>query len=273
MATPKHKNKADVPPAPGSHLTDAEVTSYFRALLPDFYFVNTPLSRMRRHLGLLERLPLEKVIVDFQRPPGAHYTELTLCAYDAAEPGLLSKVAGTLTALKINVHTAWIHTLTDPTPGPERRVVLDTLILSEPYLGRTRPLSSRTQARISEQIKAVLDGTTNLTLLLARQSSKIYSSLAIYELNAGPGPEDWTLIKLRAEDNNGVLYRITRALAALELNIAHAQINTFEKSVEDVFFVSSTGGHLSPEEVEQKAGQIRAILYNDALLTGLDKYK
>lgn len=251
--------------APSTIPSDTALTTFFRSLMPDFYFVNTPLSRMRRHLNLLERLADEKVIVDFQRPAGAHFTELNLCAYDAAEPGLLAKVAGTLAALNINVHTAWIHTLNDPAnPHEQRRVVLDTLILSEPYLRRTRPLTLKTQARISDKLRSVLDGETDVALLLAKKNHRLLAPLDVYELTAAPGPADWTLIKLRAEDSNGVLYRITRALAELDLNIAHAQINTFEKSVDDVFFVSGKKGQLAETEAAHKAAQLRSALQNVA---------
>jgi len=253
--------------APGVGPSDAAITAFFRQLLPDFYFVNTPLSRMRRHLELLERLSTERVIVDFHRPPGAQFSELTLCAYDAAEPGLLSKVAGTLTALKINVHTAWIHTLADPLkPKGGDDVVLDTLILSEPYFGRTRPLSQRTQANIRQKLKAVLDGTTTVHQLLAWRTRKPYQPLRVYELHAADAPGNCTLIKLRAADDNGVLYRVTRALAELDLNIAHAQINTFEKAVDDVFFVRNTRGMLTHEEAESALSRLRAILQSEGLI-------
>jgi hypothetical protein len=136
---------------------DEVVHAFFRRFLPDFYFVNAPISRMKRHLELLRALPERPVIIDFFRPVGAHFTELTLCARDDAEPGLLSRVAGALAALKINVHTAWIHTLADPhNPSSERRVVLDTLILSEPYFGRNRPLSSKTQAKVTTTLTQIL---------------------------------------------------------------------------------------------------------------------
>jgi [protein-PII] uridylyltransferase len=252
---------------PGSHLSDSEVVARLRALLPDVYFVNTPLSRMRRHLALLDSLSSERIILDFHRPPGAHYTELVLCSFDDTEPGLLSKVAGTLVALKINVHTAWIHTLSLPQEnnGP-RQVVLDTLILSEPYFRRSRPLTLKTQAKIRDVMRAVLNGDTTVTELLIRQSKRPYPPLLVYELSAQPAPGPWTLIKLRAADDNGVLFRVTRALAALGLDIAHAQINTFEREVDDVFFVATQDGPLTPDQTEFVLSRLRAGLLVDSLL-------
>jgi UTP:GlnB (protein PII) uridylyltransferase len=87
-------------------------------------------------------------------------------------------------------------------------------------------------------------------------------------LTSAPAPAPWTLIKLRAVDDNGVLYRVTRALAGLGLNIAHAQINTFEKSVDDVFFVSGAHGPLDEPATEAALGRLKAVLQNDSLLTG-----
>lgn len=253
---------------PGSGPPDEVVHSFFRRFLPDFYFVNAPISRMRRHLELIRRLPEQPVIVDFYRPPGAHFTELTLCAHDDVEPGLLSKVAGTLTALKIHVHTAWIHTLTDPHHAQSgRRVVLDTLILSEPYFSRARPLSARTQHRVSDTLTQVLSGQKSLGQLMTKSLRRFQGPLIVHDLSASRTGDDYTLIKLRAADDNGVLYRVTEALAALHLDVAHAQINTFEKAIDDVFFVLNAQGRpLSEEETRQALVELRQMLQSDAVL-------
>ena len=246
---------------------DEVVHTFFRRVLPDFYFVNAPLSRMRRHLALIRELPTRPVIVDFHRPAGANFTELTLCAHDDAQPGLLSKVAGTLAALKINVHTAWIHTLRDPHQSEnERRVVLDTLILSEPYFGRNRPLFAKTQNRVSETLTEVLSGQS-VQKLMARALRRPHGTLCVSDLSATPTSDGLTLIKLRATDDNGVLYRITRALAVLDLDVAHAQINTFESEIDDVFFVRNLQGEaLSEVETAHVLERLVDVLRDDTLL-------
>ena len=92
--------------------------------------------------------------------------------------------------------------------------------------------------------------------------------LQVYEISSAPAPPPWTLVKLQAADDNGVLYRVTRALAALGLNIAHAQINTFEKSVDDVFFVTGAQRPLDEAATEAALVQLKAVLHDDSLLTG-----
>ncbi|PQV63835.1 hypothetical protein B1R32_10839 [Abditibacterium utsteinense] len=250
--------------SPGEDTPDDVVQAFFRAFLPDFYFVNAPISRMRRHLQLVRRLPATPLILDFHRSAGAQFTELTLCAHDDAEPGLLAKVAGTLAHLKINVHTAWIHTLRDPHAVESgRRIVLDTLILSESRFGRSRPLSSKTQSRIADTMTPILSAQSSIATLLFK-TLKRCTPLEIEDLSALPSSDGLCLITLRAGDDLAVLYRVTRALAALEIDIAHAQINTHEKTIDDVFFVCRAGGvPLENTEIPSLLFALRETLQND----------
>lgn len=248
--------------APGAAPPDELVQAFFRRFLPDFYFVNAPLSRMRRHLELLRALPQRPVIADFHRPPGAGFTELTLCAHDDAQPGLLCKVVGTLAALKLDVHTAWIHTLSDPNdPLSGRRVVLDTLILSEKSLGRARPLSNKTQTHAAQLLAQVLNQA--LESDAAPRTAPRTAPLPVRELSAvRDGP--WTRLTLRAADDAGLLFRVTRALAELELDVAHAQINTFETGADDIFFVRGLDGKALPDaQIAPLLERLRAMLENE----------
>jgi [protein-PII] uridylyltransferase len=257
-------NVQDGIPAPDA--SDEAVHAFCRRFLPDFYFVNAPISRMRRHLELMRQLPAQPTIFDFHRPPGAHFTELTLCAHDDAQPGLLSKVAGALLALKINVHTAWIHTLSDPhDPSFSRRIVLDTLILSELSFGRARPLVLKSQERVSNVLREVLEGQSNVAQLLSKSRRRAPAPLHLFDVSASPTNDGYTLLKLRAADDNGVLFRVTSALSQLQLDVAHAQINTFEKSVDDVFFVlNGRGGSLTQQEASYALMRLREMLQNEA---------
>lgn len=243
--------------APGeAALSDGAVQTFFRRFLPDFYFVNTPLSRMRRHLALLRQLPQQPLQTDFYHVPGGRSTELVLCARDEERPGLLSKVAGTLSALRVNVHTAWIHTLDNPHSPSTGHVVLDTLILSETHFRRTRALSEKTQKLVRETLADVFDGRADVDFLLTRAVARRKSALEVFDLSAQEVGA-WTLVKIRAEDDPGLLYCITRALARLELDIAHAQINTFDTAADDVFFVTRAGAPLDEAQAPAILEQLR----------------
>ena len=234
---------------------DEQVSAFFRRYLPDFYFVNTPLSRIRRHLQLLRALPDQPLQIEFHCPPGAQFTELMLCGYDAAQPGLLAQVAGALSSLGVNVHTAWIHTLHDPhTPDESHRnVVLNTLILSENSFQRARPLPQRSRNAVETTLRKII-GSDAPTIAFAPVP------LSLRELSVIPAGR-YTLVKVSATDDDGALHIVAQAIASLDLDIAHAQINTFENAVADTFFVTTAAGEPLPaQDDEIIAEQLRAAL-------------
>ncbi len=256
--------------APGLSLEtappDEVVTAFFRAFLPDFYFVNTPISRMRRHLQLICALPQTPLTIDFQRSAAEHFTELTLCASDDDQPGLFSHVAGTLSALKLNIHTAWVHTLRDPhSIESGRRIVLDTLILGAKLGGRDRPLSDQTQGRVRQALTPVLGGQIDATRLLVR-SLRRAPPIFLEEIAVRLDSEATCRITLRARDQHALLFRITRVLARQSFDIAHAQLNTSGGVATAIFWVTrSQGAPLVEADVPALLETLRPALENDVL--------
>ena len=237
---------------PDADAPDEQVSAFLRRLLPDFYFVNTPLSRMRRHLQLLRDLSEKPLQIELLCPPGAQFTELTLCGYEPAQPGLLAHIAGVLAAHNINVHTAWIHTLSAP-QFPATPIVLDTFIISENSFRRTRPLSSKSCAALKKTLRAVIEAQ-NLS------AKPLVSTLQWDEISVAT-TDFYTLIKISAPNESRVLFTVSQAVAQLNLNIAHAQINTFENAVADTFFVTDAlGGPLSAAQDSHVAAQLRELL-------------
>lgn len=254
-------------------MRDLQIETALRHVMPDLYFINASAAQRRLHLQLLSRLAGEQLILDFQERPGTPLTELTICAYDDAEPGLLSKVCGTLAALLLNIQTAFIYTVQAPATEAQpandvaaasdnRWIVLDTLLLSEPYRGRTRALSNSTIQRVRDELTRILQGQMTVAQLLTRMHRRPYPPLHVYDISTTPStPPAPAVITLRAEDHPGVLYRTTVGLAALELNIKVAQINTAGGIVDDIFFVTKVQDQpLSATETDEIAPQLRAIL-------------
>jgi UTP:GlnB (protein PII) uridylyltransferase len=259
-----------------ARLNAEEAARQLRQVAPDLYFINTPVAHMSRHWELLKRLPQENLLLDFYRYSGARLTELTICSYDDTEPGLLSKVCGTLAALNVDIKSALIYTLHGSgelakTTGNHRAVALDTLILSEPYAGYERALTERKQRAICEALRRVLSGEVTVAQLLASKKHRPHPPLTIYDIQVEQEPEETlTRLTLRAADSAGVLYRTTAALVELELNIWVAQINTQETVTDDIFFVNHQNGQpLSSQECATIAPRLRAILQNSAVPYGL----
>jgi UTP:GlnB (protein PII) uridylyltransferase len=251
-----------------------------RPVMPDFYFVNTPTAHMQRHLELLMQLQHGDVTLDFHRHPGARLTELTLCAFDEARPGLLAKVCGTLTALGIEVRTALIYTLRsletsdahgDANLVPRRWVALDTLLLSDPYHGRERALTAKSIERTRTSLTRVIQGEISVSQLLTKMRRHLHAPVNIYDLkivnrDMGPTLGICTAISLRSADMTGLLYRTTGALAALDLNIQVAQINSENGVAEDQFFVTDARRVALPDNaLESLATRLRAMLQSGTM--------
>lgn len=233
--------------------SDEEVVAFLRRLLPDFYFVNTPLSRMKRHYAILQSLSSGSsgVAIAFFRGPGASFSELVVCARDPEQPGLLSGIAAVLSATGVGVHTAWIHTLDNPNLK-HGRLALDTFLLGESTFGRSRALGAKTQKNLAANLSRVLSGELNGHELLASSSrARQKAARAPVQVSDVSSARigNFSLFKLRAFDSSGVLYRITRALSRQNVSIQHAQINTFEQEVDDVFFVLNADGLAFSDEV------------------------
>ena len=245
---------------PEADAPDEQVSDFLRRLLPDFYFVNTPLSRMRRHLQLLRELPEKPLQIELNCPSGAQFTELILCGHDQTRPGLLAQIAGVLAAQNVNVHTAWIHTLPDPRATGEAAaaVVLNTFILSENRFRRTRPLTGKNCAAIEAALRLIIREQSAPTTVLPTAFPP--ARLPLDELSVTAAGR-YSLIKLSAPNQSGVLHTVAQAVAHLNLSIAHAQINTFENTVADTFFVTdAAGAPLQAEETARIATQLRALL-------------
>lgn len=244
----------------------ADAATIMRGIMPDLYFINTPATQMERHLALLRMLKSEgkkadTLTLDFHNAPGT-LTQLTVCAYDDANPGLLAKVCGALAAHRISIHTAFVFTAgsnaldaalcrsTGANQAAQRGIVLDTLFLSEPYGRRGRALSAATTARVRADITRVLRGEVEPDSLLARTARPFIPPHL--EIAATPGASgQFTLVTVRAPDISGLLYRLTAALAALELNISVAQINTENGESNDVFYVTRRGAPLNEAECRE----------------------
>lgn len=266
----------------GSH-----ASAILRRVLPDIYFVNTPQARSQRHLELLERLSLARSpLLDFHEAPGRPLTECTLCAFDESAPGLLAKMCGTMAALDLSIHTAFIYTLrleTSAQDGSEsaadgearlslapasqaaagRAVALNTFLMSQSYFGHDRALTEKTQRRLKAELCRVLSGQSGVAALLAR-SRRSLAPLQIHEMSVeNREHEEQTRILLRAGDSFGVLYRAATALASLGLDIAAAQVSTREEAADDLFFVTRENAKLPDPELAGVQHQLRTLLQSE----------
>jgi [protein-PII] uridylyltransferase len=176
-----------------------------------------------------------------------------LTVMTADRPGVFSRVAGVLALHGLDVLAAAAHSaqgralaefrVTDPlrdeTPWP--RVMADLELVLDGRLAL--------QARLSERVRTYARGKPGL--IAGRAPMVGFDDRASV---------DATVIDVQAADGIGVLYRITHALAELDLDIRSAMVQTLGERVHDAFYVRDRGGKIT--DARTLAEIERAILHS-----------
>ena len=181
-------------------------------------------------LALAERARDEgEVVVDGRGP------WLTVAAPD--RPGLFCRVAGTLAVHGLDVLAARAWSGEDGVAVEDFRV--EPVLGGEPRWDAVeadlrKALSGRfsLDARVAERARAYAGR--------ARLAAAVPTRTEVNVTNDASGTS--TVVEVRAPDRVGTLYRITRALADLELDIRHAKVSTLGPEVVDVFYVVGASG-------------------------------
>ena len=107
-----------------------------------------------------------------------------------------------------------------------------------------------TAARLSDDIAAVMAGTLSLDQRLAERTRtyrnanrattpQLVATEVTVDNNASANA---TVVEVRAEDVEGQLHRITRALGDCQLDVISAKVSTFGPAVVDAFYVRGPDG-------------------------------
>jgi [protein-PII] uridylyltransferase len=172
-------------------------------------------------------------------------------------PGLFSRVAGVLSLAGLDVLEAAAYsdesgmalelfTVTPRRPGGDAAIAWDRVVrdLELALTGRLA-LSARLEerARVYDRAPVLPHGPVAPSVTVDTQLSR---SATVVEVHAGDGV--------------GVLYRVTRALAELELDIRSAKVQTMGYEVIDAFYVCNPDGS-KPDDTAFLAELERAILH------------
>jgi [protein-PII] uridylyltransferase len=174
---------------------------------------------------------------------GTHGAEIPVVSPD--RPGLFSRVAGTLALHGLDVLAADAWSSDDGMAIEVFRV--------EPAYG------SPDWSQFRADLDRALAGRLSLEARLAERS-RAYARRILTPVPLHPrvvvhddASATATVVEVRAPDAVGVLYRITRALAELQLDIRHAKVATLGAEVVDSFYVlDATGQKVSdPDHVRE----------------------
>ena len=172
--------------------------------------------------------------VDHRRPG---YSSITLITRD--RPGLFFRIAGSLSANRINILSAWSHTIGDDAVGTFHVNDIPEGPLDDP---------NRWEHFIQD-FQAVIKGEADVDELIAARRQfrgfiggtfKPRFPLKIEIDNAAS--DRATIIEVYAHDRTGLLYDITRRLFSLGLDIILTKITTEIDQVADIFYVHDEHG-------------------------------
>jgi len=159
---------------------------------------------------------------------------ITVVAPD--RPGLLAEVTGVLALRGLNVRSANV--------AGEDGIAVEMFTV-EPSRGRWP-----TAAQLSDDIASVMAGTLPLDARLAERTRTYRGArwattpqLVETEVAVDNNASDTaTVVEVRAEDVEGQLHRITRALVDCRLDVISAKVSTFGPAVVDAFYVLGPDG-------------------------------
>ncbi|HYZ39245.1 MAG TPA: [protein-PII] uridylyltransferase, partial [Stellaceae bacterium] len=245
-----------------------------RRLLPDFgeaefatfvsrgypyYWLSFDAGTHARHARLIREaeatgapLTVEKR-VDAQRS----VTEITL--YTADHPGLFSRIAGALAVSGANIVDAKIVTMSNG-------MALDTFWVQD---ATGAPFDRPDKlAKLAVVFENVLTGDLKPHRELARppafpSRTRVFTvTPRVLVDNKASGSH--TVIEVNGRDRPGLLFELTRALTALNLQISSAKISTYGEKVVDVFYVKNLFGHKveHPAKLAEIRDKLEAVLAN-----------
>lgn len=154
---------------------------------------------------------------------------------DTDRPGVFSRIAGVIALHGLDVHAAAAYS--------NGGRALSEFVVSDPV--RADPPWDR----VAADVDAALSGRLAITARLAERArtygrnrpagAKLARAAVAFHNDASEGA---TVIEVHAPDHVGALYRITRAMADLDLDIRLAKIETLGHQIIDSFYVVGADG-------------------------------
>jgi len=202
--------------------------------MPPAYAEACSPDEVTRHLEMVGHLRHKSVVVVSVR--SGLFSEVTVCTYDKTYR--LSEVCGVLATRDVNIFSAQAYTRKDG-------IVIDTFQVTD-ITGSPEIDEGRIQ-EIETQLAAVFDEKVRVSDLFSRHqerwSRRRQPAFRIpTEIRIDNTISDrYSVIDIFKQDEVGLLYKITRSLSDLGLNIYTARIGTQADKAVDSFYVSRKG--------------------------------
>jgi [protein-PII] uridylyltransferase len=200
--------------------------------LPSRYLMAYNRDQIEAHLGLIEELAGQPLALAFAERQG--FTELVICTRDQRQ--LLAKICAVLAVNDIDILRSQVNTRADA-------VVLDIFQVTD--VDGSPVLPQRKQQRVREQLAQVIGGSLGEDQLFGQYSAN-WNWRARKGGDHARSPElkfenqvsdKYTVVEVDAQDQVGLLYKITQVFGEKGLDIHTALINTVADRATDAFYV------------------------------------
>jgi [protein-PII] uridylyltransferase len=207
--------------------------------LPGRYLLTMTASQVRRHLDLIRLLEGTGASVGWKK--GRLATEVCFCTHD--KPFRLSQLCGVLTFNDCNILYANAFTRSDG-------IVVDVFYVED--ISGTLPVDEERVEKIRRDLESIVSGTLDIHAALEKHAAKWkrkkQMSIPIafrVDFHNDISP-DVTIVDVFAQDEPGLLFRMTKALSEEGLTIHRARISTEAQRAIDSFDVQdASGGKIS----------------------------
>ncbi len=234
---------------------DSAQSRYFLDFYPEV--IAEHFTDIRNHLLRKKEksLDLGDVIAKKVDHSGPAYSSITLITLDRA--GLFFRIAGTLSSNRINILSAWTHSIGDLAVGTFHVNDIPEGPLDDPQRWE----------RFRADFERVLRGEADVDQLVAarRTSPGPFQSTLLPRLPVkveidNAASDRATIVEVYAHDRPGLLYDISHKLSALELDIILTKITTEVDQVADIFYVQDKDGNKIIDF--DRLDEIRTALYD-----------
>jgi [protein-PII] uridylyltransferase len=214
--------------------------------MPRRYFVSHTARQIAQHAQVVLSFAPDQLISTSVREMSGGLSTLILCARD--QHGLYATVAGCLTAVGINILASQVYTMREG-------MALEIYRLSTPPGSESERVA--VWARLDHTLKDVLSGRLELDAMVQHQRQPIGRRVTPSPRPPSVGISNevsdfYTVVDLSANDRLGLLYDLTRTLAAHGLEIFLSKATTVLDQVADTFYVKAPNGKklMNPQAIE-----------------------
>ncbi len=198
---------------------------------------------------LLRDLPDDEIRSDLQLDPDRDATRACFAMTD--HPGIFSRITGALALIGANVVDARTFTTKDG-------FVTAAFWIQD---ADGHPFAASRLDRLQQMIGKTLRGEV-VARDAVRSKDKINKRERKFRVPTSitfdnEGSDIYTIIEVDTRDRPGLLYDLTRTLAAMNVNIANALIATYGEQAVDTFYVKDTFGLKYHSKDKQKALEAR----------------